>query len=99
VANSKKKGFTIDPKDVALNRSWLRASGRGGNIARTSRAVGTQEGRMELIHTPTGISVSGIVNEGVYTRVQMTAAMDALKVQLWAELESKIARHLRLPGR
>jgi hypothetical protein len=91
--------YRIDSTDVAVNRSWLRASGRSGNIARTSRAEGTQTGYLELIHRPTKLSVKGVVPAGSYSRKAMKAEMDSLHVSLFAELERAVAQHLRLPGR
>jgi hypothetical protein len=99
VAAKPKPKWRLDPDDVLLDRSWLRTSGRGGNVARTSRAEGTQEGRMRLTHVPTKLSVDGIVPEGVFSRKEMSAAMDALHIELLAKLEILVAKHLRLSGR
>jgi protein subunit release factor A len=86
---NKPKPWRLDPSDVLVDRSWMRASGRGGNIARTSRAVGTQEGRIRLTHAPTKIQVDGVV----------PAAMNLLHAELFAKLEKLVAKHMRLAGR
>jgi hypothetical protein len=85
--------------DVDVNKSWQRASNRGGRIARTSRAAGLQTGYLELVHRPTGLKVNGTVPEGQYTRKEMMRAMDGLQVQLQAELTKAVEQKLRLPGR
>jgi protein subunit release factor A len=96
---NKPKPWRLDPSDVLVDRSWMRASGRGGNIARTSRAVGTQEGRIRLTHAPTKIQVDGVVPEGEFTRKEMSAAMNLLHAELFAKLEKLVAKHMRLAGR
>ena len=99
MAAKKPPAWQLDEADVDVGRSWRRASGRGGNIARTSRAEGTQSGITQLVHRPTGIKVEGTVPEGSYTRGEMSAAMDAVKADLLVELEKLVAHHYRLPGR
>jgi protein subunit release factor A len=89
----------VEPNDVDVNRSWMRSSGRGGRVARTSRAVGLQTGNLELIHMPTGARVKGLVPEGNYTRKQMSNAMDQLHLKLLSELQDTVDQQLRKPGK
>ena len=89
----------LDPSEVHESRDWYRHSTRSGKVARTSRAQGTQYGHMTLRHVATGIEVEGTVEAGQYTRKEMLRHMDELRSRLWAQLEQRVARHLRLPGR
>ena len=63
-----------------------------------SRAVDDRSWHFTLVHTPSGIEVSGEVPKGNYSQKQMQQERDRLFTQLWAQLELKVARHLRLPG-
>ncbi len=63
-----------------------------------SRAVDNRSWHFTITHIPSGIEVSGEVPKGNYSQKQMQQEKQKLFTQLWAQLELKVARHLRLPG-
>lgn len=92
--------WQLPPDEVLVDHSWLRSSGgRAGNLARTSRAAGTQTGTVRLTHTPTGLRVEGSTATGSFSRKEMAEEMSRLQAELFGRLEGLVARHLRLPGR
>jgi hypothetical protein len=89
--------WTLDPQDVDTFATSTRSSGRGR--ATLSRALDVSGQTLRLTHLPTGIAVSGEVPAGSYSRTEMTRLKEALHAQLLADLERRVARHLRIPGR
>ena len=51
-----------------------------------------------LEHRATGIRVEGMVPHGSYTTRDLQLLEIELRKSLFAELELKVARHLRIPG-
>ncbi|HEU4558064.1 MAG TPA: hypothetical protein VFS20_09450 [Longimicrobium sp.] len=76
-------------------------SGRSGGRRRASlsRALDVSGCEIRLAHRPTGIEVTGEVPEGHYSRAELTRLRADLRARLFAELEQRVARHLRIPGR
>ena len=52
-----------------------------------------------MTHIPTGIEVTGEIPTGNYTKKQMRQLRQELEQKLFLELEAKVAKHLRIPGR
>lgn len=50
-------------------------------------------------HRPTGIVLQGAIPEGHYSKAEMQKLKDALLERLMREMETAVARHLRLAGR
>jgi len=49
-----------------------------------------------LTHAPTGVQVSGEVENGHYSKGQFSRLKDDLLKQLWSQLEQRVAAHLRV---
>lgn len=88
-----KEKWKLNPDDVAWG--WMGSSG-GGTFERktkiTSRSV-------RLIHKPTKIEVKGEISPGHYSKKEMRKLSEDLYQKLFTELEQKVAKHLRIPGR
>ncbi len=72
---------------------------RGNNWSGKSRALGESGSRLTLTHKSTGIEVTGEVPTGHYSRREMQSEVRKLEEGLFAELESQVAKALRIPGR
>lgn len=97
---AKKRGsaaWSMDSGDVGEFRVQSRSGGR--RRASQSRAMDTSGITITLTHRPTGIEVAGEVPAGGYSRTELTELERELRAALWAELEERVARHLRIPGR
>jgi hypothetical protein len=70
----------------------------GGGVPKSSRKSSTRSLTMELVHLPTGISVTGTVPPGHYTRCEMVDERERLRARLWVQLENEVAKALRIPG-
>lgn len=51
------------------------------------------------MHVPTGVEVRGQVPQGHYSKKEMRQLRQELYQKLFVELERKVAKHLRVPGR
>jgi hypothetical protein len=89
--------WVLDPADVDTFETSSRASGR--RRAALSRALDASAHLVRLTHRPTGVEVSGEIPQGNYSRTEMTQLRQELHARLLAELEQRVARHLRVPGR
>lgn len=93
---AKKKPWALDPKDIGEGWTGHSSTKVMGNFERklkvTSRTV-------NLTHVPTGIKVFGDIPDGHYSKKEMRGLTDKIREKLWAELEDKVARHLKIPGR
>lgn len=89
--------WALDPAEVDA----FEISGRSGGRRRAahSRALDVSGSEIRLTHRPTGIAVAGEVPEGRYSRAEMTRLKEDLRARLFAELEQRVARHLRISGR
>lgn len=91
--------WRLDGREVDEGGSRFTAHSGGKSVARTGRSTGIQSAHMTLRHRPTGIQVEGSIDPGHYSRKQMAQMRDELRATLWSDLEGKVARHLRIPGR
>lgn len=89
--------WVLDPGEVDAFETSVRSGGR--RQASQSRALDVSGCQIRLTHRPTGIEVAGEVPEGHYARAEMTRRKEDLRARLFAELEQRVARHLRIPGR
>jgi hypothetical protein len=96
--NKKADKWHLNPSDV----TWAMGSttsGRRTHATRSGRASSTTSADMELIHIPSKISVKGCIEPGSYSRSEMVSKKDELYKKLFKELEDKVARRLKIPGR
>jgi hypothetical protein len=89
--------WVLDPAEVDAFETSGRSGGR--RQAAQSRALDVSGCQIRLMHRPTGIEVAGEVPEGHYSRAEMTRRKADLRARLYGELEQRVARHLRIPGR
>ena len=94
---SKRKRWKLDPAEVSWSTEGSTSTKRRKH--RLSRQLDERSLRVILLHIPTRIEATGDVITGNYSRREMDAARDALIEKLIVELEGKVARHLRIPGR
>jgi len=59
----------------------------------------TSSANVTLLHNPTGITVTGQVPPGNYSRKELRKAADRVIGSLWPTLEAKVAKELGIPGR
>jgi hypothetical protein len=93
-----RKEWTLDPADV-VQTAMASSSGRRDKATTSGRKTSETGLVMELTHRPTGEKVSGGVPGGHYSKSEMLVLRQRLHSELFSELEKKVARHLRLPGR
>lgn len=67
--------------------------------AQQGRSADRRDMWMKLTHRPTGIFVEGKHPFGYYDRKDWTRLTEELRERLFVELEKKVARNLRIPGR
>ena len=89
--------WVLDPAEVDTFEMSSRAGGR--RRAALSRALDTSGHQIRLTHRPTGVEVSGQIPQGNYSRTEMTRLRQELLASLFAQLEQRVAHHLRIPGR
>ena len=89
--------WVLDPVDVDTFEMSSRSSGR--RRAALSRALDTSAHRIRLTLRPMSVEVSGEIPQGNYSRAEMTRLRRELHARLFAELEQRVARHLRISGR
>lgn len=94
----KKKGtpeWRLETKDVVGGTTSFSsgASGKGG------RKTQARSRKIYLKHLPTDIRVEGEIPQGHYSREEMRRAHQALEEALFAELEERVAKALRIKGR
>jgi hypothetical protein len=90
--------FAIDKKDIAYSGGGFSAGNRP-KVTKQSRALSITSKEVTLTHKPTGVSVSGKITPGHYSRREMQRLVAHLHAQLLIELQHAVARKLRLPGR
>jgi len=93
----KREAWKLDPAEVSWGFQFSTTTGR--NKRRQSRELDTRAAAVTLTHVPTGIEVTGNVPEGHYSKKAMQERRHELFGDLFWELEVKVARHLRIPGR
>lgn len=90
----KPKHFALDAVDV----SHTIDTGRSRRIG-SAKVTDLRRGELTLTHRPTGLSVSGAIEEGHYTNSQFTARRIALEGELWGRLTALVAKKLKAPNR
>ena len=92
-----KKAWSLDPQEVHQFGSGSRSSTR--RRASLPRSLDVSGGGLRLVHQPTGVEVSGEIPAGHYSKARLKELRQELHARLFAELERRVARHLRVPGR
>lgn len=90
--------FKIDPSDVSKSSTGFTA-GRRRQASRAGRRVSETAATVTLSHKPTGVTVTGAVPTGHYSRQEMTQRRALLEQELLAKLLLEVAKHLRVSGR
>jgi hypothetical protein len=83
----------LNPDEVGFSYN---ASSGGGTFERRTKITAR---RLCLQHLPTKIRVEKEIPPGHYSKKEMQKLTEELKKQLFIELEQKVAKHLRIPGR
>ena len=89
--------WEMDPNDVhyTFTQSGSTTLAKKRNF---SRKLKLSYREMQLTHSPTGVSVSGKIPKGHYSKKEMRKKEDDLYQELYPLLEKEVAKHLRLPG-
>lgn len=88
-----KAKWKLDPNEVGWG--WEGSSG-GGTFERKTKITSC---RITAQHLPTKVQVKGEIKAGHYSKKEMKKLREDLRVRLFNELEQKVAKHLRIPGR
>ena len=97
MASGTDKPWSLDPQEVHLFGMGSRSSTR--RRATLPRSLDVSGGSLRLVHHPTGVEVSGDIPAGHYSKARLRVLRQGLHARLFAELERRVARHLRVPGR
>jgi len=92
-----KMRFGLDRNDLDWGEVGSRAGGSAS--ARVGRASATTGKSIYIQHLPTKIKVEGTVEKGYYSKSEMKHLRNQLFEKLLKELENKVAKKLRVPGR
>jgi hypothetical protein len=92
-----RKSWSLDPQEVDLSGMGHRSSTR--RRAALPRSLDVSGESMRLVHRPTGIEAAGEIPVGHHSKAQLRELRQELYARLFAELERRVARHLRVPGR
>jgi len=85
--------WELNPNDV----NWsMGGSSSGGTFERKTKITSRQ---LKLYHVPTKVYVEGEIEPGHYSKKEMKKLTEELRQRLYKELEQKVAKHLRIPGR
>ena len=90
-----KTKWSLNPKEVGYS-AGSSASAKGGQF---NRRLQVRSCNLTLTHNPTGLQVDGEISAGNYSKKEMQKLREDLHRKLFAILESRVAKHLRLPGR
>lgn len=92
-----KARWKLNPEDV------LRVGGGGAmSMGKNKTRARYNQLRYEevvLFHKPTGVSISGNTGRHRKSKTEWKKTYDDLCSKLMKELEEKVARHLKIPGR
>jgi hypothetical protein len=88
--------WKLDPDEVGASWSGGSSSQRGrhGRMRTVSRSC-----RYSLRHMQTGLQGTGEIPSASYTKSEMRRLREKLHQELFRELETKVAMHLRVSGR
>lgn len=96
---TKKLPWHINESDISFGTSGSTSSGR--TTSKWTKQPSSMDARSRTLtmkHIPTGVEVTSEIPLGNYSNKELHKAIEKLKVQLRAELEIKVAKHLRIPG-
>ena len=88
--------WKLDPADVCADAG---IGGGGSRTAQRRRHTVRHLLSYSLRHIPTGIAVSIEVTARNLTKKERLRLQETLYRQLFPQLESRVAKHLRIPGR
>jgi hypothetical protein len=88
--------WKLNPDEVAVDAGIGGGGGRGRHGRRQTVRCLTS---YALRHFPTGITVAIEVHDMNLTRKQRLQLQAKLYQQLYPQLEARVAKHLRIPGR
>jgi hypothetical protein len=97
MARSAGKPWSLNPGEVHSFGMGSRSSSR--RRAALPRSLDVSGASLRLVHHPTGVEVAGDIPAGHYSKARLQALRQELYARLFAELERRVARHLRVPGR
>jgi protein subunit release factor A len=86
--------FSINDNDISVSENGLTIGSRS-RATKQSRASTVTGSTVTLTHLPTGISVTGEIAQGHYTRQKMRQLKIELKSHLLVELSSLVAQKLK----
>jgi hypothetical protein len=89
--------WRLDAREVSWKTMSTASSGRAK--VRLSRSHDLRSAHLTAEHIPTGLTVSGAIPAGHYSRDQMRKLQDQLRARLMSDLENKVARRVRVAGR
>jgi len=88
--------WKLNPKEVESGGGGVSSSGKNGQFSRRLKITSSS---VMLVHIPTGITVEGTIPPGRYSKNEMKKLKEDMRRKLFAVLEAKVGRHLRIPGR
>lgn len=95
---SKRQNRTeLNESDIQVSIGGSSSGGR--NKMRQSRSLDLRDARIDLLHVPSGVKVSGKIPPGHYSRKQMQRLTMELKARLTEELVLLVGKKLRVAGR
>jgi hypothetical protein len=97
VAEGTNKPWSLNPDEVHSFGMGSRSSTR--RRAALPRSLDVSGGSLRLVHHPTGVEAAGDIPAGHYSKARLRALRQELHARLFAELERRVARRLRMPGR
>lgn len=86
--------WRLNPREISSGWSGS-SSGTSGIFDRKLKITGR---RLRLRYEPTGVAVEGEIPDGHYSRKEMQQKTEQLMKVLFLELESKVAKKLRIRG-
>jgi hypothetical protein len=89
--------WRLDPREVIWKAMGYARTDR--SKARLPRSLDLRSEQITAEHAPTGLTVTGQIPLGNYSRDQQKRLRQELRDRLLAELETKVARHLRISDR
>jgi len=96
IGKKKAKKWSLPRSSVFLSWQHSSSTTAQGNY---SRKLKRTKRKVTLSHPETGLSVIGEIGPGSYSKKEMRAETVALEKKLFSELEKKVAKALKVPGR
>jgi len=90
--------WQLAPSDANVS-SRASSSRKRHRSARDSRKLDERAITIRMEHASSGLFVEGAIPEGHYSKNELPRLKGELSARLFRELETKVARHLRIPGR